>query len=72
MKKIRTVGKDIKKFVTGVVRIRATFNNIFINVTDIQGNTLYQTSVSAHGFSGSRKSTPYAAGRASGLAAKLQ
>ncbi|MCP9263356.1 30S ribosomal protein S11 [Dirofilaria immitis] len=61
MKKIRTVGKDIKKFVTGVVRIRATFNNIFINVTDIQGNTLYQTSVSAHGFSGSRKSTPYAA-----------
>ncbi|NSX83453.1 30S ribosomal protein S11 [Wolbachia endosymbiont of Atemnus politus] len=71
MKKVRTVGKSVKKFVTGVVYIRATFNNTFINVTDVQGNTLYQTSVGAHGFSGSRKSTPYAAGRASESAAKV-
>ncbi|MCM1000797.1 MAG: 30S ribosomal protein S11 [Wolbachia sp.] len=71
MKKVRTVGKSAKKFVTGVVHIRATFNNTFINVTDVQGNTLYQTSVGAHGFSGSRKSTPYAAGKASESAAKI-
>ncbi|AAW70908.1 30S ribosomal protein S11 [Wolbachia endosymbiont of Brugia malayi] len=70
MKKVRTVGKSAKKFVTGVIHIRATFNNTFINVTDVQGNTLYQTSVGAHGFSGSRKSTPYAAGKASEVAAK--
>ncbi|MGL9732426.1 MAG: 30S ribosomal protein S11 [Wolbachia sp.] len=71
MKKIKTVGKSTKKFVTGVVHIRATFNNTFINVTDVQGNTLYQTSVGAHGFSGSRKSTPYAAGKASESTAKV-
>ncbi|NUY39587.1 30S ribosomal protein S11 [Wolbachia endosymbiont of Litomosoides brasiliensis] len=70
MKKIKTVSGSAKKFVTGVVRIRATFNNTFINVTDVQGNTLCQTSVGAHGFSGSRKSTPYAAGKASEAAAK--
>ncbi len=71
MKKFRTVSKSTKKFVTGIVHIRATFNNTFINVTDVQGNTLYQTSVGAHGFSGSRKSTPYAAGKASESAARI-
>lgn len=70
MKKVKTVGKSLKKFITGVIHIRATFNNTFINVTDIQGNTLYQTSVGACGFSGSRKSTPYAAGKAAESAAK--
>ena len=64
MKKVRIVGKSGRKFVTGVVHIRATFNNTFINVTDVQVNTLYQTSVGAHGFLGSSKSTPYAAGKA--------
>lgn len=71
MKKFRTVSKSTKKFVTGIVHIRATFNNTFINVTDVQGNTLYQTSVGAHGFSGSRRSTPYAAGKASESAARI-
>ncbi|MDN5248025.1 MAG: 30S ribosomal protein S11 [Wolbachia endosymbiont of Tyrophagus putrescentiae] len=71
MKKAKTVGKSSKKFVTGMVHIRATFNNTFVNVTDVHGNTLYQTSVGACGFSGSRKSTPYAAGKAAESAAKV-
>ncbi|MDD9331736.1 MAG: 30S ribosomal protein S11 [Wolbachia sp.] len=73
MKKNKTVSKStksVKRFVTGVVHIRATFNNTFINITDVQGNTLYQTSVGACGFSGSRKSTPYAAGKAAEVAVK--
>ncbi|MDG7055893.1 MAG: 30S ribosomal protein S11 [Wolbachia endosymbiont of Meromenopon meropis] len=71
MKRVRTVGKNVRKFVTGVIHIRATFNNTFINITDVQGNTLYKTSVGEHGFSGSRKSTPYAAGKVSESAAKI-
>ncbi|MBV0899203.1 MAG: 30S ribosomal protein S11 [Wolbachia endosymbiont of Fragariocoptes setiger] len=71
MKKTKTIRKSIKKFITGVVHIRATFNNTFINVTDVQGNTLYQTSVGRCGFSGSRKSTPYAAGKAAESAARV-
>ena len=70
MKKVKTVSKSIKKFITGVVHIRATFSNTFVNVTDVQGNTLCQTSVGACGFSGSRKSTPYAAGKAAESSAK--
>ena len=68
--KVKKIVKSAKKFITGIVHIRATFNNTFVNVTDVQGNTLYQTSVGAHGFSGSRKSTPYAAGKAAESAAK--
>ncbi|QKX01608.1 30S ribosomal protein S11 [Wolbachia endosymbiont of Cruorifilaria tuberocauda] len=71
MKKTGTIAKNAKRVITGVIYIRATFNNTFINVTDVQGNTLYQTSVGAHGFSGSRKSTPYAAGKTSEFAAKI-
>ncbi|UWI83149.1 30S ribosomal protein S11 [Wolbachia endosymbiont of Howardula sp.] len=71
MKKVKTLNKSTKKFITGVIHIRATFNNTFINVTDVYGNTLYQTSVGEHGFSGSRKSTPYAAGKTSEHAAKI-
>ncbi|WP_353287573.1 30S ribosomal protein S11 [Wolbachia endosymbiont (group B) of Gerris lacustris] len=70
MKKVKAVGKNTKRFITGIVHIRATFNNTFVNVTDVCGNTLYQTSVGACGFSGSRKSTPYAAGKVADSAAK--
>ncbi|KLT23220.1 ribosomal protein S11 [Wolbachia endosymbiont of Armadillidium vulgare str. wVulC] len=70
MKKVKTFSKNIKAFINGVVHIRATFNNTFVNVTDVYGNTLYQTSVGACGFSGSRKSTPYAAGKVADFAAK--
>lgn len=41
--------------------IHATFNNTIITFTDQQGNTINWGSGGTVGFSGSRKSTPYAA-----------
>jgi small subunit ribosomal protein S11 len=54
--------KKVKKNVAaGVAHIQATFNNTIITITDPVGNTLAWASAGAHGFKGSRKSTPYAA-----------
>lgn len=43
------------------VHIYATFNNTIITVTDQQGNTVCWGSSGSVGFTGSRKSTPFAA-----------
>ncbi len=54
--------KKVKKNVaSGVAHIQSTFNNTVITITDPVGNTLAWASAGAHGFKGSRKSTPYAA-----------
>lgn len=45
----------------GRVYVRATFNNTIVTVTDENGNTVCWGSTGNVGFSGSRKSTPYAA-----------
>lgn len=45
----------------GVAHIKATFNNTFITITDLNGNTLAWASAGIVGFKGARKSTPYAA-----------
>jgi len=45
----------------GVAHIKATFNNIIINITDLEGNTLAWVSSGTVGFKGTKKSTPYAA-----------
>ncbi len=41
--------------------VAATFNNTVITITDAQGNAIAWSSAGSQGFSGSRKSTPYAA-----------
>ena len=46
---------------TGRVYIKATFNNTIVTITDTQGNVIGWSSTGAHGFKGSRKSTPFAA-----------
>jgi len=51
---LRTVNK-------GHFYVTATFNNTIATVTDEQGNTLCWATSGMSGFSGSRKSTPYAA-----------
>jgi len=55
----------VKKITRSVPRgnfyITATFNNTIATITDEQGNTLCWSSTGKMGFSGSRKSTPYAA-----------
>ena len=54
--------KKIKRRVNvGVVYISASFNNLMITVADLAGNVLSWSSAGKAGFSGSRKSTPYAA-----------
>jgi small subunit ribosomal protein S11 len=45
----------------GIAYIRATFNNTLISITDVRGDVLCQSSAGACGFSGARKSTPFAA-----------
>ena len=54
--------KKVKKNIpVGVVRIRSTFNNTIITVTDNTGNVISWSSAGVCGFKGSRKSTPFAA-----------
>lgn len=55
------VKKVIRAVPNGRVYITATFNNTLVSVTDEQGNVLCWASTGGAGFSGSRKSTPYAA-----------
>ncbi len=44
-----------------IAHIQATFNNTIITITDKQGNAIASSSSGSSGFSGSKKSTPFAA-----------
>ena len=64
--------KKVKKqIVDGVAYIRASFNNTIVTITDVQGNTISWSSAASCGYSGSRKSTPYAAGEAASKVAQI-
>ena len=54
----------------GQVHIRATFNNIIISVTNVDGQVISWSSAGKMGFRGSKKNTPYAAQIAAEDAAK--
>lgn len=45
----------------GVLYVNASFNNTMLTLTDKEGNTLAWSSSGREGFSGSKKSTPFAA-----------
>jgi small subunit ribosomal protein S11 len=53
--------KARRKVKVGVIHIKSTFNNTLISVTDATGAVLAWSSSGRAGFSGTRKSTPYAA-----------
>ena len=53
--------KSLKGITAGIVHIQATFNNTIVTVADKQGNTIVWASPGIVGFSGSKKSTPFAA-----------
>ena len=58
----KTAKKKVLKGVTqGIAHVLATFNNTIINITDKQGNTLAWSSPGIVGYSGSKRSTPFAA-----------
>lgn len=58
---VRTKKRERKNIASGIAHVNSTFNNSKVTITDAQGNTISWSSAGAHGFKGSRKSTPYAA-----------
>jgi small subunit ribosomal protein S11 len=66
------IKKSKKKQVdsVGIAHIKATFNNVIVTLTDVQGNTISWASSGRMGFKGSKKNTPFAAQVAAESAAK--
>lgn len=63
-RKERAMSKATKRHLEkGVLHIEATFNNTKAVLTDEKGNAVVASSAGALGFSGARKSTPYAAAK---------
>lgn len=63
-RKERAMSKVTKRHLEkGVLHIEATFNNTKALITDEKGNAIVSSSAGALGFSGARKSTPYAAAK---------
>lgn len=69
--KDRSKKKKIAKGITsGIAHIQASFNNTIITIADQQGNVLVWSSPGMVGYSGSKKSTPFAAQIAANDAAR--
>jgi small subunit ribosomal protein S11 len=64
-----TKRKPKKNVAKGIVHIKASFNNTIITITDLNGAAISAGSAGGMGFKGTRKSTPFAAQRASDTAA---
>jgi small subunit ribosomal protein S11 len=63
-RKDRALSKLTKRHIEkGVLHVEATFNNTKALITDDKGNAIVSSSAGALGFSGARKSTPYAAAK---------
>ncbi len=63
-RKERALSKASKRRLEkGVLHVEATFNNTKAVLTDEKGNAIMSSSAGALGFSGARKSTPYAAAK---------
>jgi len=63
-RKDRAMAKVNKRHLEkGILHIEATFNNTKAILTDEKGNAVVSSSAGALGFSGARKSTPYAAAK---------
>ncbi len=56
-----------KKMVKGILNIEATFNNTKVLFADENGNTVMWASAGSLGFSGAKKSTPFAAAKVAEL-----
>jgi small subunit ribosomal protein S11 len=69
-RKPRTRRSERKSVPVGRAYIQSTFNNTLITITDAQGNPLAWGSAGTVGFTGSRKSTAFAAQRAAEDAAR--
>lgn len=56
-----TQRKNLKVIPKGNLYVTATFNNTLVSITDESGGVVCWSSTGEAGFTGSRKSTPYAA-----------
>lgn len=68
----KTIRKKKAKlnFTKGVAHIHSSFNNTIISITDTNGNVIAWASAGIIGYTGSRKSTPFAAQMAAEKVAK--
>ena len=63
--------RKVRRNVTsGIVHIKATFNNTIVTITDTNGDTICWSTAGNSGFKGSRKSTPFAGQLAAQAAAE--
>ena len=69
-KKFKSRKKVLRNVSEGIAHILATFNNTIVTITDRSGNVIVWASCGSAGFSGSKKSTPFAAQVTSEAAAK--
>lgn len=60
-KKITKKKKQLRTIPKGRLYVTATFNNTLVSITDENGNVVCWASTGESGFTGARKSTPYAA-----------
>ncbi len=60
-KPVRTKKKVIRNVPVGIAHIKATFNNTIIAITDLTGHVVAWSSAGKSGYSGSRKSSAFAA-----------
>lgn len=75
-KGLKKPGTRVRKKITrsvpsGVVHVKATFNNTIVSITDPSGNVISWASAGKTNFTGSRKSSAFAATVAAQDAAKL-
>ena len=67
----QTKKRKVKVEAVGEAHINATFNNIIISLTNMQGQVISWGSAGKMGFRGSKKNTPYAAQMAAEDCAKI-
>lgn len=60
-KKYKSKKKTARAPAQGIAHILASFNNTIVTITDRSGNAIAWASTGTCGFSGSKKSTPFAA-----------
>lgn len=68
---VKTKKKAAQHVPSGVAHVKATFNNTIVSITDPAGNVLAWSSAGKVNFSGSRKSSAFAATVAAQDAAKV-
>ena len=68
--KVKLRKKEKKNVAVGQAHIKSTFNNTIVSITDPSGAVIAWSSAGQVGYTGSRKSTPFAAQLAAEAAAR--